>query len=74
MTTLGIKDEIEYIVDINPYRHGKFIPGVGKQIVAPEFLKKYRPEIVFVMNPAYCNEIGKMLENMKVAAELIPCC
>lgn len=74
MTTLGIKDEIEYIVDINPYRHGKFIPGVGKQIVAPEFLKKYRPEIVFVMNPVYCNEIGKMLENMKVAAELIPCC
>ncbi len=73
MTTLGIKSEIEYIVDINPNRHGKFIPGVGKQIVSPEFVKNYQPDIVIVMNPIYCNEIGQMLGEMGLAPELIPC-
>lgn len=73
MTTLGVKNEIEYIVDINPHRHGKFIPGVGKQIVSPEFLKKYQPDTVIVMNPVYCGEIKQMLDTLNVNAELIPC-
>ena len=73
MTTLGVKDEIQYIVDINPRRHGKFIPGAGKQIVAPEFLKQYRPDTVIVMNPIYCNEIKKMMDDMRLTAEFIPC-
>jgi hypothetical protein len=73
MTTLSVKDEIEYIVDINPRRHGKFIPGVGKQIVSPEFLKQYRPDIIIVMNPIYCNEIKKMMDDMGVSANYIPC-
>lgn len=73
MTTLGIENEIEYIVDINPNRHGKFIAGVGKQIVSPEFMKNYRPDIVIVMNPIYCNEIGQMLENMGLSPELLSC-
>jgi len=73
MTTLGVKEEIEYIVDINPRRHGKFIPGVGKQIVSPEFLKQYRPDTIIVMNPIYCNEIKKMMDDMGVVADYIPC-
>ena len=73
MTTLNIKEEIEYIIDINPNRQGKFIPGVGKEIMAPEFLKDYKPDAVIVMNPVYCNEINKMLVDMGVTAELIPC-
>jgi SAM-dependent methyltransferase len=73
MTTLGVEDEIDYIVDINPNRHGKFIPGVGKQIVSPEFLKQYKPNTVIVMNPVYCNEIKQELERMNIEAELIPC-
>jgi len=73
MTTLGVKDEIEYIVDINPHRHGKFIPGVGKQIVSPAFLKEYRPDIVIVMNPVYCDEIKGTLNTLGLTAEFIPC-
>jgi SAM-dependent methyltransferase len=73
MTTLNIQEEIEYIIDINPNRQGRFIPGVGKEIMAPEFLKDYRPDAVIVMNPAYCNEINQMLVDMGVNAKLIPC-
>jgi len=72
MTTLDVKDEIEYVVDINPYRHGKFIPGAGKKIMSPEFLKKYRPDLTIVMNQAYCNEIKQMLNEMNVETEVLP--
>jgi SAM-dependent methyltransferase len=73
MTTLEIKDEVQYIVDINPNRHGKFIPGVGKQIVSPEFLRDYKPEIIIIMNPVYLNEIRKMVETMGISAEYLLC-
>jgi hypothetical protein len=73
MTTLKIKDEIQYIVDINPNRHGKFIPGVGKQIVSPNFLKDYKPEVIIIMNPVYLDEIRKMVETMGIKAEYLLC-
>lgn len=37
LTTLGVGDAIEYVVDINPHRHGYYLPTTGQQIVAPEF-------------------------------------
>ena len=73
MTTLEIQDEVQYIVDINPHRHGKFIPGIGKQIVSPQFLKDYKPEKIIIMNPVYCTEIKKMVEDMDITAEYLPC-
>ena len=72
LTTLDTIDKIQYVVDINPHRHGKFIPGVGKQIMSPEFLKDYQPDQVIVMNEIYCDEIQAMLDDMGVVTELIP--
>lgn len=71
LTTLKTIDKIEYAVDINPHRHGKFIPGVGKEIMAPEFLKTYQPDKVIVMNAIYKEEISKMLEDMGVKTEIV---
>ena len=72
LTTLDTIDKIQYVVDINPHRHGKFIPGVGKQIMSPEFLKEYQPDRVIVMNAIYCDEIQKMLDGMGVQTEVVP--
>ena len=71
LTTLKTIDKIEYAVDINPHRHGKFIPGVGKEIMAPEFLKTYQPDKVIIMNAIYQEEISKMLEDMGVTTEVV---
>lgn len=71
LTTLKTIDKIEYAVDINPHRHGKFIPGVGKEIMAPEFLKTYQPDKVIVMNAIYREEISDMLKNMGVSTEVV---
>ena len=73
MTTLGVKDEIEYVVDINPNRHGKFVAGAGKMIVSPEFIRDYKPDTVIIMNPIYSKEIGQMLHEMGLSPELLPC-
>jgi len=71
MTTLGVKDEIGYVVNINPYLHGKFLPGAGKKIMPAEFLKKYKPDVTIVMNPIYYDEIRQMLDDMEVNTEVI---
>jgi hypothetical protein len=61
LTTLGVRDEVEYAVDINPYRVGKFLPCTGQRIVAPTSLREYRPDNVVIMNPVYRDEIGREL-------------
>ncbi len=64
MTTLGLNDQVGRIVDINPHRQGKFLPAIAKEIVAPETLKSYNPDIVVVMNPVYRQEITEQLSSM----------
>jgi len=70
LTTLGIRDQIEYVVDINPYKHGMYLAGTGHKIVPPKFLKDYQPDVVIAMNPIYCDEIRRDLDQMGVKAEL----
>jgi len=71
LTSLGIGGEIEYVVDINPYKHGMYLAGTGHKIVPPEYLKDYRPDVVIVMNPIYREEIRSDLQRMNVKADLI---
>ncbi len=70
LTTLGVEKEVEYAVDINPYKQGKFLAGTGQQVVAPAFLKDYQPGVVIAMNPVYCQEIQQDLDALEVSAEL----
>ena len=71
LSTLKITNEISYGVDINPYKQGTYMAGSGHMIVAPDFLKEYKPDIVFVMNPVYTQEIQKSLNEMGIKPELI---
>jgi hypothetical protein len=45
--------------------------GSGQEIVGPEFLRAYRPDVVIVMNSIYCNEIQRDLDRMGITAELV---
>jgi len=56
--------QIEYIVDLNPRKHGRFVPCTGQQIIAPEFIKEYHPETVIIMNPIYRAEIQQLIWEM----------
>jgi SAM-dependent methyltransferase len=71
LTGLKITEEIEYVVDINPMKHGKFLAGTGHEIVAPEFLIDYKPDEVILMNPIYLDEVQRDLTRMGLSAKLL---
>ena len=71
LTTLKVGGEIEYVVDINPFKHGKYMPGAAQRIVAPQFLTEYRPQKVIIMNPIYYDEIQRNLDHLNVRADLL---
>ncbi len=54
-----LSKEVNYIVDINSNRHGKYLPGTGQCIVAPEFITSFQPDLVIITNPTYAGEIKK---------------
>jgi hypothetical protein len=64
LNVLEVGELIAYIVDLNPRKHLKYIADTGQQIVSPEFLLTYRPEVVIVMNPIYLEEIQTLLDTM----------
>jgi SAM-dependent methyltransferase len=70
LTALGSTGDIEYAVDINPYKHGMFMAGTGQQIVAPDLLVEHRPDLVVVMNPVYVDEIRRELDRLGLSPEI----
>jgi hypothetical protein len=57
---------IEYAVDINPHKHGMYIPGTGQKIVSPKYLQEYRPDFIILANPAYGEEIKRIVNSLKI--------
>lgn len=70
-TTLGITDEFAYVVDVNPHKNGKFLPGTGHRIVEPDSLQQDPPDIIVAMNPVYFDEIHMELDRLGVEADLL---
>jgi len=71
LTTLKIDHQIKYVVDINPYRQGTYMAGTGQEIVAPDFLSEYQPDIVVVMNAVYQKEIERDLKRMGLVPKVL---
>ena len=58
----GIRtDLIDYLVDRNPYKHGRFAPGSHIPIFPPERLKETRPDVIVVMPWNLREEIAAQL-------------
>ncbi len=54
----GIRtDLLEYTVDRNPYKHGKFTPGCRIPIFPPEQIGKTKPDYLFILPWNLKNEI-----------------
>ena len=72
LSSLGRTLPIGAAVDINPKKHGTYLPVSGLEVVAPEFLIDYQPDFIIVMNPVYMEEIRQRLSDMNVKAHLVP--
>jgi len=71
LTTNGLGPEVAHVIDINPFKQGKYLPGTGHRVSAPESLKDSPPDTVIVMNPIYLPEIGAQLKAMGLNPELV---
>lgn len=67
-----IDNAVEFVVDINPRKHGNYIAGTAQTIVAPDHLIRYKPDSVIIMNPIYLSEISKMINQLGLQPEIIP--
>ena len=50
-------DGIPHIVDVNPRKTGRFVPGSGQEIVEPNALRELSPDVLILMNAVYRYEI-----------------
>jgi cyclopropane fatty-acyl-phospholipid synthase-like methyltransferase len=64
LSTLGVSDDVAAVVDINPHKQGKAMPGTGHPVVSPESLVESPPDLVIVMNPVYVPEITSTLHSL----------
>jgi hypothetical protein len=62
---------LEYAVDINPHKQGKFVPGSGHRIVSPDFVREYQPSLVFLMNPIYRTEVSEQLAGLGLTPDIV---
>ena len=62
---------VDAVVDVNPRKHGHFVPGTGQPIVAPDTLASRHPRTVVVMNPVYRPEIEERMRELGVDAEVV---
>jgi SAM-dependent methyltransferase len=74
ITFLNLVDpegEIRHIVEINPARQGKHIPGTGALVVSPQSLLGYRPDVVILTNATYANEIKQQINQLELGCEVL---
>jgi hypothetical protein len=58
----GIRtDFLDYTVDKNPYKHGKFTPGTHIPILAPERILETRPDYVLILPWNFKDEIVRQM-------------
>ena len=62
----GIRtDFLDYTVDRNPYKQGKFLPGTHIPILHPDKINETRPDYVFILPWNFKDEIIKQLDFIK---------
>jgi len=63
--------EVDCLVDINPRKQNKHVPGSGHRVVSPEFLKTYRPDVILVMNPVYETEVNRQTLELGLSGQVV---
>lgn len=64
-------DDVDVVVDVNPFLAGRFVAGTGHPIVAPDSLRDAPADLVVVMNPVYADEIRRELDHLSPGATMI---
>jgi Methyltransferase domain/C-methyltransferase C-terminal domain len=63
--------DISLIVDVNPRKSGRFVPGSGQQIVEPNSLRQLHPDVIILMNAIYRDEIASDVAGLGLNPEIL---
>lgn len=63
---VGLDPTVSRIVDVNPRKHGRHVPGTGHAIAAPTDLPALGPVHVLLMNPVYEAEVRDQLSALNL--------
>jgi len=63
---------IRSVIDINPRKQGRFVPGTGQEIRDPESILADEIDVILVMNPIYAEEIRATVTELGRSAEVVP--
>ncbi len=61
---------VDTVIDVNPRKHGRFLPGTGHEVAPAESLAEAGVDVVVIMNGAYESEIRADLKEMGLEPEV----
>jgi SAM-dependent methyltransferase len=70
LATLDVVDPVP-VVDINPKKQGTFMPVTMQPVIAPELLRREKPDVVVIMNSAYEREIAASLQSLGLNPQIV---
>ena len=63
-------DLVDAVIDVNPRKRGRFLPGTGHVVAAPEDLIAAPVDELVVMNATYLDEIADQMDRLGVRSRI----
>ena len=63
VSTTGVGEKIEYIIDSAPFKQGRFAPASHVPIVSPDFFFEHKVDSILIIAPGYTDEIACIIRN-----------
>jgi SAM-dependent methyltransferase len=70
LSAIQTEGAVQEVIDLNPRKRGRYVPGTGHRIGGPERLLDRDADHVLVTNPLYLGEVRKHLAALGSRAEL----
>jgi len=64
------KSQIEYVIDSDKNKQGKFVPGTLQKIISPQEATEYNPNVILVFTQFHKTEIGASCSKLFPDAEI----
>jgi hypothetical protein len=64
-------NRISALIDVNPHKQGRFVPGTGAPVLPPDALRGRRLQSIIVMNPLYRDEIASTAAALGLTPEIV---
>ena len=59
------------VIDLNPRKHGHYVPVTGHEVLSPSRVADLNPDVVLVMNGVYQDEIRAFLDGERLSPEVL---